>query len=129
MNHCILIGRLTNSPDLIYTQSGVAICKFTLAVDRRKGANGEKETDFIPCVVFQKQAENCANYLSKGSQCAIDGRIQVRSYTDKDGGKRWMTEVIANSVQFLDSRSQKGGGNPLPDVGNEVDYSDEDIPF
>ncbi len=126
LNICVLIGRLTKDPDLRYTPNGVAVATFTLAVDR--AYSKEKETDFIPCVVWKKQAENCANYIGKGSLVAVEGRIQVRSYEAKDGGKRWATEVIAERVVFLDKRgSDKGvGGN---EIGHEVEYDDDSIPF
>ena len=97
LNRVVLIGRLTRDPELKYTQSGIAVANFTLAVDRRRTANGDKETDFIPIVVWQKQAENCAEYLGKGSLCAVDGRMQVRTYDDKAGQRRWVTEVVAEN--------------------------------
>jgi single-strand DNA-binding protein len=126
MNKCILIGRLTKDPDLRYTQSGTAVATFTLAVDR--AFSKEKETDFIPCVVWQKQAENCANYIGKGSLVAVSGRIQVRSYEAKDGGKRWVTEIIAEQVKFLDRRGSVSGGR-TEQIGEEVEFDDSDIPF
>ena len=126
MNKCILIGRLTKDPDLRYTQSGTAVATFTLAVDRP--FSKEKETDFIPCVVWQKQAENCANYIGKGSLVAVSGRIQVRSYEAKDGGKRWVTEIIAEQVKFLDRRGSVSGGR-TEQIGEEVEFDDSDIPF
>ena len=105
LNRIVLIGRLTKDPELRYTPGGVAVAGFTLAVNRaRANSEGEKEADFIPVVVWQKQAENCANYLLKGSLVAVDGRLQVRTYDAKDGQKRWVTEVIAESVRFLDKR-------------------------
>jgi single-strand DNA-binding protein len=125
MNKCVLIGRLTKDIDLRYTQSGTAVAKFTLAVDRR--FSKEKETDFIPCVVWQKQAENCANYIGKGSLVAVEGRIQVRSYDDKNGQRRWMTEVIAEQVKFLDKRGQQQG--TAEQIGEEVQFNEDDIPF
>jgi single-strand DNA-binding protein len=126
MNKCILIGRLTKDPDLRYTQSGTAVATFTLAVDR--AFSKEKETDFIPIVVWQKQAENCANYIGKGSLVAVSGRIQVRSYEAKDGGKRWVTEIIAEQVKFLDRRGSDSGGR-TEQIGEEVEFDDSDIPF
>lgn len=138
LNCVILIGRLTKDPELKYTPNGTAVASFTLAVDRfRTNAQGEKETDFIPIVAWQKLAENCAEYLRKGSLAAVDGRMQVRSYDGKDGTKRWATEVIANAVRFLDSRrdreNQAGGGyDPrLGAVGGlpEAGFTEEDIPF
>lgn len=130
LNRVILIGRLTKDVDLRYTPNGTAVASFTLAVDRfRKSADGEKETDFIPIVVWQKQAENCAEYLRKGSLAAVDGRIQVRSYTDKRGDKRYATEVVAESVRFLDSRKSEGGQSSNQGIGQEIGFSEEDIPF
>lgn len=102
LNRVVLIGRLTKDPEFKHTPSGVAVATFTLAVDRNfKNANGEKEADFIPCVVYREQAEACSKYLSKGKLASDDGRIQVRSFDGQDGQKRWVTEVIADSVQFL----------------------------
>ena len=100
LNSVVLIGRLTREPELRFTESNKAVATFTLAVDR---PFNKDETDFIPVVVWQKQAENCANYLSKGSLAAVEGRIQVRSW-EKDGQKRWATEVVANNVRFLDRK-------------------------
>jgi single-strand DNA-binding protein len=128
LNRVILIGRLTRDPELKYTPNGTAVASFTLAVDRiRTNAQGEREADFIPIVVWQKQAENCANYLGKGSLAAVDGRMQVRSYDGKDGQRRWMTEVIAESVRFLDKRGESKSQETAP--GGEVGFTDEDIPF
>lgn len=130
LNRVILIGRLTKDVDLRYAPNGTAVASFTLAVDRfRKNADGEKEADFIPIVVWQKQAENCAEYLRKGSLAAVDGRIQVRSYTDKRGDKRYATEVVAEAVRFLDSRKTEGRQSNNQEIGQEVGFSAEDIPF
>jgi single-strand DNA-binding protein len=129
LNRVILIGRLTKDPELKYTPNGVAVASFTLAVDRfRTNAQGEREADFIPIVVWQKQAENCANYLSKGSLAAVDGRMQVRSYDGKDGQRRWVTEVIAESVRFLDKKGDSKPAGPGA-LGNEIGFSDDDVPF
>ena len=124
LNRVILIGRLTKDPDLRFTPNGVAVANFTLAVDRV--FSKEKETDFIPCVVWRKQAENCAEYIGKGSLVAVEGRIQVRTYESKDGGKRWVTEVVADNVRFLDKRSDN---NTTESIGKEVEFNQEDIPF
>lgn len=128
LNHVILIGRLTKDPELKYTPSGTAVASFTLAVDRfRKNADGEKEADFIPIIAWQKQAENCAEYLRKGSLAAVDGRINVRSYEDKEGKKRWVTEVVAEAVKFL-----SGKGDSAPKESRDaadLGFSAEDIPF
>jgi single-strand DNA-binding protein len=133
LNRVVLIGRLTKDPELRYSPSGVAISTFTLAIDRRfKNAQGEKETDFIPCVVFKQLAEICANYLSKGKLASVDGRIQVRTYNDKDGQKRWVTEVIAEDVHFLSPKD--GGSGTQARTSNGTHYGhevnlDDDIPF
>jgi len=129
LNRVVLIGRLTKDPELRYTPNGVAVASFTLAVNRsRPNAQGEREADFIPIVVWQKQAENCANYLSKGSLVAVDGRLQVRSYDGQDGIRRWVTEVIAETVRFLDKKADSGLSGPEA-LGNEIGFSDDDIPF
>lgn len=107
MNKVILIGRLTAKPELRYTPSNVATTRFSVAVNRTfTNAQGERETDFINVVVWRKQAENVCNYLNKGSLVAIDGRLQTNNYTDKDGNKRYSMDVIADNVQFLESKGQ-----------------------
>ncbi|MCO1601445.1 MULTISPECIES: single-stranded DNA-binding protein [Desulfosporosinus] len=133
LNRVVLIGRLTKDPELRYTPTGVAVANFTLAIDRNyKNAQGERDTDFINCVVYRQLAELCANYLAKGKLAAVDGRIQVRSYTGQDGQKRWVTEVIAEDVRFLSPKdggsteSKSSGGNSS--FGHEVNL-DDDIPF
>ncbi|PKM88059.1 MAG: single-stranded DNA-binding protein [Firmicutes bacterium HGW-Firmicutes-12] len=129
LNRVILIGRLTKDPELRYTQNGTAVASFTLAVNRmRTNQQGEREADFIPIVVWQKQAENCANFIGKGSQVAVEGRLQVRTYDDKEGQRRWITEVVAENVRFLDKR-EAGGGQSIKGLGNEVDFNEDDIPF
>jgi single-strand DNA-binding protein len=121
LNRCVFIGRLTKDPELRYAPSGTAVTNFTLAVERNfKNAQGEKETDFIPCVVYKQLAELVANFLSKGKLASIDGRIQIRTYNDKDGQKHWVTECVGENVQFL---SPKDGDSSL---GREVD---EESPF
>jgi len=139
MNNVVLIGRLTRDPELKYTPSGVAVCNFTLAVD--KGLNKQKKeeaeskgyptADFINIVVFNKQAENCANYLAKGRLTAIQGRIQSRSYDAKDGTKRYVTEVVASNVEFLEwgnkDNQQNDSDFDIP-VGFEP-VDDDNIPF
>jgi single-strand DNA-binding protein len=135
LNRVVLIGRLTKDPELRYTPNGVAVANFTLAVDRNyKNAQGERETDFIPCVVYRQLAELCANYLAKGKLAAADGRIQIRSYTGQDGQKRWVTEVIAEDVRFLSPKDAGGGSmestspSGTGSFGHEVNL-DDDIPF
>lgn len=104
MNKVILVGRLTRDPELKSTQTGKSVANFTLAVDRRfKNAEGKKEADFIPCVVWGKQAESAAQYLAKGSMCSVCGRMQVRSYEASDGGRRYVTEGIVEELNFMSS--------------------------
>lgn len=129
LNRVILIGRLTKDPELRYTQNGTAVASFTLAVNRtRTNQQGEREADFIPVVVWQKQAENCANFIGKGSLVAVEGRLQIRTYDDKEGQRRWVTEVVAENVRFLDKRDS-GGSQGMRALGNEVDFNEDDIPF
>ena len=108
MNKVVLIGRLTKDPELKFTPgTGTAVATFTLAVDRRFSKDGQKEADFIPVVVWGKQAESTANYMNKGKMMGVSGRIQTRSYDAKDGTKKYITEVVADEVQFL----EWGNGN------------------
>lgn len=110
MNKVVLLGRLTKDPDVKYTQTGKVVCQFTLAVDRPfKDANGNKEADFIPVVLWGKPAELVGNSCQKGHRLLVDGRLQIRSYDAKDGTKRWVTEIIANSVEFIERK--EGGGS------------------
>lgn len=128
MNHIVLVGRLTKDPDLRYTQSGKAVCNFTLAVDRPfKSQGGKQEADFIAIQVWDKRAESSAKYLAKGKQAAVEGRLQIRSYDDNSGQRRWVTEVVANSVEFLGS-GQGGQGGAKP-ADEEILITDEDVPF
>ena len=129
LNKIILIGRLTADPDLRYTPSeSIPVAQFTLAVDRPFKSGGEKETDFIRIVTWRKQAENCANYLSKGSKAAVEGRLQIRAYEDRDGIKRTIAEVVASGVTFLDSRKDREQGQEGGRQGGG-DVRDEDVPF
>ncbi|AKN33118.1 single-stranded DNA-binding protein [Clostridium carboxidivorans P7] len=108
MNKVVLIGRLTKDPELKFTPgNGTAVATFTLAVDRKFSRDGQKEADFIPIVVWGKQAESTANYMSKGKLMGVCGRIQTRTYDAKDGTRRYVTEVVADEVQFL----EWGSGN------------------
>ena len=156
MNKVLLIGRLARDPELRYTGTNLPVASFTLAVSRNfTGQNGEREADFINIVVWRKQAENCKNYIKQGSQVAIDGRIQTRTYDDQNGQKRYITEVVADNVQFLDSkatreqREEKVGINPynldaqkenavsmndipedpFKDFGAEIKIEENDLPF
>ncbi len=139
MNRCVILGNLTRDPELKTTTTGKSVCNFTVAVSRRfSSPNGEREADFIPVVVWGKQAENSAKYLRKGSQCSVAGSIQTRSYEAKDGSRRYVTEVVADEVQFL-ARTAGSGSGSSQNQGNEYggDQSapsdmqeiNEDLPF
>ncbi|URZ05965.1 single-stranded DNA-binding protein [Clostridium felsineum] len=138
MNKVVLIGRLIKDPVLKFIQgSGTAVAQFNIAVDRRFKKEGQPEADFVPIVVWGKQAESTANYISKGRLIGISGRIQTRSYDAKDGSKRYVTEIIAEEVQFLDygsngntsSRGNQSGSIGLPDNNDITPIDDGDIPF
>jgi single-strand DNA-binding protein len=110
INSVVLVGRLTKDPELKYTQGGVAVTRFTLAVNRPfSNQQGQREADFVNCVTWRKQAENMANFLRKGSLTGIEGRIQTSNFEGKDGNRVFMTEVVADSVQFLEPRSANAG--------------------
>lgn len=125
MNKAFLIGRLTRDPELRYSSSNAAIVNFTIAIDRQyTNSQGERDTDFINIVAFQKQAENIKKYVSKGSLVAVDGRIQTRNYEDKDGKRVYVTEVVADRVQFLDSRNSSNTTNTNTSNNNDVTPAD-----
>lgn len=106
INRVVLVGRLTKDPELRYTPSGIPVTRFTMAVNRTfTNQQGEREADFINCIAWRKQAENLANYMRKGSQIGIDGRIQTGSYEGQDGKRVYTTEVVADSIQFLESKN------------------------
>ncbi|MBR1416860.1 MAG: single-stranded DNA-binding protein [Bacilli bacterium] len=154
MNKVILIGRLTRDPELRTTPSGVATTTFAIAVDRNfvNQQTGQREADFINCVAWRKQAENISRYCNKGSQVAVEGRIQTRNYDANDGTKRYVTEVICDNVTFLGSKNSNNNeenssynnsySEPSPDIetanlnddpyanmGDEVALTDDDLPF
>ena len=145
MNKVILVGRLTRDPEVKNTTTGKAVATFTLAVDRRfKNKDGQKEADFVPVVVWGKQAEIAGQYLSKGSQIGVSGRLQVRSYDAQDGQRRYVTEVVADEISFLSSgrRDSNAGfqqtsapqsNNNMSVMGLDEDFhlmaDDDDIPF
>lgn len=140
MNKVVLVGRLTKDPELKFAQgTGTAVATFTVAVNRRFKKEGQPTADFIPVVVFGKTAEATANYMHKGSQLSISGGIQTRNYEAKDGTRKYVTEVIADEVDFLDSKKQdgapasqsyNGGLNDNPDFGSDITPIDDgDIPF
>jgi single-strand DNA-binding protein len=141
LNSVVLVGRLTRDPELRYTPSGVAVCNFTLAVDRPfTNQQGERETDFIDIVVWRQQAENVSQHLSKGRLAAVQGRLQIRSYETQDGQRRRVAEVVADSVRFLpDGRRREGApaapARPAPEAegsaGADAQFGDDDgdVPF
>ncbi|MEB7863856.1 single-stranded DNA-binding protein [Staphylococcus xylosus] len=148
INRVVLVGRLTKDPEFRTTPSGVNVTNFTLAVNRTfTNAQGEREADFINVVVFRKQAENVNNYLFKGHLAGVDGRMQSRSYENKEGQRVFVTEVAADSVQFLEhknngqannvSKGQQTGtnnqrssnDNPFANANGPIDISDDDLPF
>jgi len=154
MNKVVLIGRLTRDPDLRYPSSNIPVANFTVAVNRPfENQNGERVADFINVIVWRKQAENVKKYIGKGSLVAIEGRIQTRNYEGADGKRVYVTEVVADSVQFLESRSQSQNRvgstvpgefseqdippvattnveeDPFANFGSEIEISDDDLPF
>ncbi|AGX02048.1 MULTISPECIES: single-stranded DNA-binding protein [Bacillaceae] len=132
MNRVVLVGRLTKDPELRYTPNGVPVASFTLAVNRTfTNQQGEREADFINCVIWRRPAENVANFLKKGSLAGVDGRLQTRSYEGQDGKRVYVTEVMADSVQFLEPRNASGGA---PSGGrNDGNYGgpsrEQDFPY
>ena len=144
INRVVLVGRLTRDPEMRYTQSGIAVARFTLACDRPfTGQDGKKETDFIDCTVWRKQAENVAQYLKKGNMAGVDGRLQISSYEGQDGTKRQRAEVVADSVRFLEPKGQGQSSAPSQPKtakdsdafsdpfghGGKIDIQDDDLPF
>ena len=150
MNKVILIGRLTRDPELRTTPSGTATTSFTIAVDRTfvNQQTGQREADFINCVAWRKQAENISRYCFKGTQVAVEGRIQTRNYEAQDGTKRYVTEVICDNVTFLGSKNSNNNDDssmmsepssdiettnldedPYANMGEEVALTDDDLPF
>ncbi len=152
MNKVFLIGRLTRDPELRYTGENNAVANFSIAVNRNyTNQAGEREADFINIIVWRKLAENVKNYLTKGSQVAIDGRIQTRTY-EKDGKKNYITEVVADNVEFLDTKASRERqasvgpadvspsdfapsagtdikSDPFADFGSSIEISDDELPF
>ena len=130
MNRVILVGRLCQDPEIRYTHSGKAVANFSLAVSRRAGQN--EQTDFIPIVVWEKLAEICGNNLSKGRKILVEGMLQIRSYEAQDGQKRRVAEVVAQNVEFLDSKKAEGE-HPKTDANEGFGFGpslpEDDIPF
>ena len=157
MNKALLVGRITTKPELRTTNSGIPYTRFSVAINRPFSNNGERSADFINILVWRKQAENVCNFLDKGSQVAIEGRIQVRNYDDNNGQKRYVTEVIADNVEFLGSKASSNNSNntgssnngptpydfgnasepkgtdvesnPFADFGSSIEISDDELPF
>ena len=137
MNKVILVGNLTRDPELITTNSGVSMCRFSLAIQRRfASADGNRETDFIPVVVWRAQADNCYKYLKKGSKAGIVGSMQTRNYETPEGQKRYVTEVVADEVEFLSTKTAEENrdfNNENNDKKTVVDdfepIDDDDLPF
>ena len=127
MNKVFLIGRLVRDPELRYTGTNIPVATFSIAVNRNfANAAGEREADFINCVVWDKQAENLVKYQKKGNQIAVDGRIQTRNYEDKDGKRVYVTEILANNISFLDSKGTNTSSNDfnsLPEPPREDSVS------
>ncbi|HDH5730946.1 TPA: single-stranded DNA-binding protein [Staphylococcus aureus] len=155
LNRVVLVGRLTKDPEYRTTPSGVSVATFTLAVNRTfTNAQGEREADFVNCVVFRRQADNVNNYLSKGSLAGVDGRLQSRNYENKEGQRVYVTEVVCDSVQFLEPKNtndsqqdlyqqqvQQTRGqsqysnnkpvkdNPFANANDPIEIDDDDLPF
>ena len=142
LNKVVLIGRLTKDPELRSTPNNVSVATFTLAVDRNyTNQQGEREADFIPIVVWRNLAETCGKYLTKGRLVAVSGRMQARSYEGNDGQRRYVTEVVADEVQFLERNPNTGGapgsgypqspGKSIPDTEgfSPLEVDDDELPF
>lgn len=145
INSATLVGRLTKDVDLRYTQNGKAVGNFTIASNRPFKTNGQQEADFINCTAWGKQAENLATYMGKGSQVGITGRIQTRTFENREGQTVFVTEVVADQVAFLESKNGQNNGNsgqsntPASNQnstqndfigsGDPIDISDDDLPF
>lgn len=133
MNRIILLGRLVRDPEVRYTNNGKVVCQFTIAVDRPfTGQEGQKEADFIPVVIWGKQAETLGNNLTKGQRVLVEGRLQIRGYEAKDGTKRYVTEVISDRFEFIERREKVA--EPQENVADKQQKSPmemfgEDIPF
>ena len=154
MNKVFLIGRLSRDPELRHTTSGTAVCQINVAISRPVAQGSEPQTDFINVVVWNRQAENVARYLSKGRQVAVEGRIQTRSYDNNEGKRTYVTEVIASNVEFLGSANDNNrtttntgfeenpfdtmeppmdttsvDNDPFASFGEKVEISDNELPF
>ena len=125
INRVVLVGRLTKDPELRYTTSNLPVASFTLAVNRMfANQEGEREADFIQCVVWRKQAENMAKFTHKGSLIGVEGRMQTRSYDANDGTRKYITEVVCDSVQYLDTKNTDQKQETA-----SIDIVEDDLPF
>ena len=134
MNKVYLIGNLTRDPELAVTNSGLSVCRFSLAVQRRySNSEGERDVDFFNIVVWRAQGENCHKYLKKGSKCAVIGSLQNRSYDAQDGAKRNITEIVAEEVEFLTTKSSIDNSERVSENKSEVTelepIDDDNLPF
>ena len=132
LNRIIIMGRLTADPELRRTGSGIAVTSFTIAVDRDFSTKdgGEKETDFIDCVAWRNTGEFVAKYFTKGRMAVVSGRLQIRSYTDKDGNKRRVAEIVADSIYFGDSKNSNADQPPAPAHDfSAIEVPDYELPF
>ncbi len=130
INNVVLVGRLTRDAELRYTPSNQAVATFTLAVNRNfKNQNGDREADFINCVMWRQQAENIANWTQKGTLIGVTGRIQTRNYENQQGQRVYVTEVVAETFQVMESRNNQHGGQSSYGDGYPTDISDDDLPF
>ena len=137
INNIVLVGRMTRDAELRHTPQNQAVATFTLAVNRNfKNQSGEREADFINCVIWRQQAENLANWVKKGTLIGITGRIQTRSYENQQGQRVYVTEVVADNFQLLESRNKSANHSsmdeqmpPVFENGQPMDISDDDLPF
>lgn len=130
INRVVLVGRLTRDPELRRTGNGTAVASFTLAIDNRlKDANGQYTTSFIPCVVWNQQAENCVRFIHKGSLVGIEGRLNQRTYQNKEGNNVQVIEVICDSVQYLDPKKQEEPSQEAPKQTAKNNVDDDSLPF
>ena len=134
MNKAILIGNITRDPELRMTGNGISVCSFTVAVQRRyTNQQGERQADFIPVVCWRGLAENCGKYLKKGSKVGVCGTIQVRNYEANDGSRRYVTEVVADEVEFLNTKEKREQGATGDAAGYDMGFGDpideDELPF
>lgn len=129
LNKIVIMGRLSRDPELRRTSSGTAVASFSVAVQRDFGQDGEKETDFIDCVAWRNTGEFISNYFIKGSMIVVSGRLQIRSWTDKDGNKRRTAEVVAENVYFGENKRSDRPAAPITADFEELTDDDETLPF